>query len=53
MLAVSPIEEAFFAAGDQLSEAHDFSDLDNGRPARTLWRSVVGWLRGERTQHSE
>jgi hypothetical protein len=52
-LTVSPIEQAFFAAGDQLAEVHDFSDLDEGHPPRTFWRSVVGWLRGERTQHPE
>jgi hypothetical protein len=52
LLTVSPVEAEFFAAGDQLSEVHDFSDLEDGAP-RTFWRSVVGWLRGERTQHPE
>jgi hypothetical protein len=53
LLTVSPIEQAFFAAGDELAEVHDFSDLDEGNRPSTLWRSVVGWLRGERRQHSE
>jgi len=49
MLAVSPVEEDFFRAGDALSEANDFSDLDDDYRPNTLWRSIVGWLRGQRT----
>ena len=53
LLAVSPIEEDFFRAGDALGEAHDFSDLDDGYRPTTLWRSIVGWLRGERTAYTD
>lgn len=53
MLAASPIEEDFFRAGDALSEVPDFSDLDEGHQPMTLWRSLVGWLRGERTAYSD
>jgi hypothetical protein len=53
MLAVSPVEEDFFRAGDALSEPHDFSDLDDGHRPATIWRSLVGWLRGERTTYTD
>jgi hypothetical protein len=54
VIAYSPIEEDFFRAGDALSEGHhDFSDLDAGYERPTLWRAVVGWLRGERNRHPE
>ena len=46
LLAVSPIEEAFFRAGDALSEGGDLGDLEDGPPPPTIWRSIVGWLRG-------
>ena len=49
LLAVSPVEEDFFRAGDALSESTDFSDLDDDYRPDTLWRSIVGWLRGQRT----
>ena len=49
LLAVSPVEEDFFRAGDALSEAAEFSDLDDDYQPNTLWRSIVGWLRGQRT----
>lgn len=52
-LACSPVEEDFFRAGERLSEVDDFSDLDDGLRPATLWRAIVGWLRGERTQHPE
>lgn len=52
-LAFSPIEEDFFRAGDALSEVHDFSDLDEGYRPTTLWRSLVGWLRGDRDRHPD
>jgi len=48
--AFSPIEEDFFRAGDQMSELHDFSDLDEGYERPTLWRTLIGWLRGERPE---
>jgi len=48
--AFSPIEEDFFRAGDQMSEPHDFSDLDEGYERPTLWRTLIGWLRGERPE---
>jgi len=48
--AFSPIEEDFFRAGDQMSEPYDFSDLDEGYQRPTLWRTLVGWLRGERAE---
>jgi hypothetical protein len=53
LLAESPVEEAFFRAGDALCEPHDFSDLDEGHPPVTLWRSIIGWLRGERTAYTD
>jgi hypothetical protein len=56
LLAVSPIEEDFFRTGDALGEVgeiHDFSDLDDGYQPMTLWRSIVGWLRGERTAYTD
>jgi hypothetical protein len=57
VIAFSPFEEEFFREGDKLSQAtgekHDFSDLDHGFHRPTLWRSVIRWLRGERTPHSE
>jgi len=53
LLAVSSVEEDFFRAGDALSEPHDFSDLDEGHQPMTLWRSLVGWLRGERTAYTD
>ena len=56
VIAFSPFEEEFFREGDQLAhgtEAVDLSDLDHGYQRPTLWRAVVGWLRGERTQHPE
>ena len=55
MLAVSPVEEDFFRAGDALAacEPHDFSDLDEGHERTTLWRTFVGWLRGERTAYTD
>jgi hypothetical protein len=49
LLAASPVEEDFFRAGDALSEAADFSDLDDDDRTNTLWRSIVGWLRGQCT----
>jgi hypothetical protein len=56
VIAFSPFEEEFFREGDQLAqgtEVVDLSDLDHGFQRPTLWRAVVGWLRGERTQHPE
>lgn len=53
MLAASPVEEDFFRAGEALCEPHDFSDLDDDHPPVTLWRSIVGWIRGERTAYSD
>ena len=52
-IELSQIEEEFFRAGDLMSEPFDFSDLDEGYQPTTLWRSLVGWLRGERTGHPE
>jgi hypothetical protein len=48
-LGLSPVEEAFFRAGDALSEAgcHDFADLDEGIPQRTIWQSILSWWRSE------
>jgi hypothetical protein len=48
--AFSPIEEDFFRAGDEMSDVHDFSDLDEGYQRPTLWRTLLGWLRGERAE---
>jgi hypothetical protein len=56
VIAFSPFEEEFFREGDQLAtppEAVDLSDLDAGFQRPTLWRAVVGWLKGERTEHPE
>ena len=55
MLAVSPVEEDFFRAGDELDavEPHDFSDLDEGHAPNTLWRTFVGWLRGGRAAYTD
>lgn len=53
MPGLSPLEEEFFRAGDQMSESHDFSDLDAGYQRPSLWRTLIGWLRGERTQYAE
>jgi hypothetical protein len=53
LLAASPVEEDFFRTGDALCEPHDFSDLDEGHQRMTLWRSIVGWLRGERTAYTD
>jgi hypothetical protein len=53
LLAVSPVEEDFFRAGDALCEAHDFSDLDEGHRPATLWRSIINWIRGERTAYTD
>ena len=55
MLAVSPVEEDFFRAGDELDavEPHDFSDLDEGHQPNTMWRTFVGWLRGGRTAYTD
>jgi len=50
---LTEIEEDFFRAGDLMSEPFDFSDLDEGYQPTTLWRSLVGWLRGERTSYAE
>ena len=46
LLAVSPIEEAFFRAGDAISEGQDVAELDDGPPPPTLWRAILSWLRG-------
>ena len=52
--AFSPAEEEFFRTGDTMHETSaDFSDLDEGYRKPTLWRAMLGWLRGERTQHPE
>ena len=50
LLGVSRLEEDFFRTGEALASAepHDFSDLDEGYRRPSLWRSLVGWLRGER-----
>jgi hypothetical protein len=53
MIALSPIEEDFFRAGDALSDQHDFSDLDEGFQPTTLWRVFVEWIRGERPRYAE
>ena len=56
VIAFSPFEEEFFREGDQLAQGTDvvdLSDLDHGFQRPTLWRAVVGWLRGERTRHPE
>lgn len=54
VLALSPAEEAFFREGEQLSEATgDFRDLDLGYRKPSLWQTMKGWLRGERTQYAE
>ncbi|TMQ02952.1 MAG: hypothetical protein E6J90_26105 [Deltaproteobacteria bacterium] len=47
VLVLSPAEEDFFRAGEQLADSHgghDFSDLDEGHRPRALWRTFVGWL---------
>jgi hypothetical protein len=53
VIAASPIEEDFFRAGEALSEIHDFSDLDEGYRPNTIWRALVGWLRGARVRDVE
>ena len=55
VIAYSQLEEEFFSAGDKLStmpilEIHDFSDLDVGHRPRTIWRTVMRWLRGEHAE---
>jgi hypothetical protein len=51
LLGVSGLEEDFFRTGEAMSSAepHDFSDLDVGYQRPSLWRTLVGWLRGART----
>lgn len=54
VLALSPAEEAFFREGEQMSEpVGDFSDLDAGHRKPSLWQTMTGWLRGERTQYAD
>ena len=50
LLGASRLEEDFFRTGEALASAepHDFSDLDEGYQRPSLWRTLVGWLRGER-----
>ncbi len=47
-LGLSPVEEAFFRAGDAMSEGDvpEVTGIEDGSPAITLWQAVVGWLRG-------
>ncbi|HEY0195751.1 MAG TPA: hypothetical protein VGC42_31770 [Kofleriaceae bacterium] len=47
-LGLSSVEEAFFRAGDALSEetSWDFAELEDGRPQITFWQSIMSWLRG-------
>lgn len=54
-LAFSQMEEDFFRAGDALAltEVEDFSDLNDDRQPVSLWRALLGWLRGERAAHGE
>jgi len=54
-LAFSQVEEDFFRAGEALalSEVEDWSDLDGDRPPVTMWRALIGWLRGERSARTE
>lgn len=42
-LGLSPIEEAFFRAGDDMSYELGLEDIER---RVTLWQAVVGWLRG-------
>lgn len=53
VFAFSPDEEEFFRVGDAMAERGDFRDLDDGHRKPSLWRAMVGWLRGERTQYAE
>jgi hypothetical protein len=56
VIAFSPFEEEFFREGEQLAKGTDvvdLSDLDHGVQRPTLWRAVVGWLRGDRTRHHD
>jgi hypothetical protein len=54
VIGCSPTEAEFFRAGDSpSSQPHDFSDLDIGHRPTTLWRVIVGWIRGERSQHAD
>lgn len=54
VLALSPAEEAFFREGEQLGEASaDFRDLDADHRRPSLWQTMKGWLRGERTQYAD
>lgn len=48
VLILSPVEEAFFRAGEALSANHEAPVLDGDEQPRSVWGSVVGWLRGER-----
>lgn len=44
--ALTPLEEDFFRAGDELSLLHDLGALDHGyRSTTTLWQSIIGWFR--------
>jgi hypothetical protein len=54
IFAFSPDEEEFFRVGDAMAEASgDFRDLDADDPKPSLWRAMVDWLRGARTQYAE
>ena len=43
-LGLSPVEEAFFRAGDALAESSN-PELEARPPHKTFWRAVVAWLR--------
>ncbi len=57
IISLSPIEEEFFREGEKIgqkpAEKHDFSDLDHGFERPSLWRAMLGWLRGARTPHPD
>jgi hypothetical protein len=54
VFAFSPTEEEFFRTGDAMAEpTGDFRDLDDGYQRPTLWRAMLGWLRGNRTEYAE
>ena len=53
MIGCSPLEADFFRTGERLAERHDFSDLDAGYQRPSLWRAVVGWVRGIGTRQPE
>lgn len=49
-IALSPVEEEFFAEGDKMSAdgPEDFSDLDRDFRPPSIWRQLTSWMRRDR-----